>query len=118
MTTEDKNIYDVRAGEQAEPASETPEQMADDDVQAAPRKSGVWPIVAFVLAAAAWIALAWNGYVALGISFVALVASFIAIRRRRGAWRNLAITSLIASGVLFVIVTAFIIVIFVGLKSM
>lgn len=66
----------------------------------------------------AWITANWNGYVALGTAVVAIVVGFLALRSHRHAVRNTAITSIIASAVLLVVLAAFMIVIYLGLKSL
>ncbi len=79
--------------------------------------------------ALAWVAvgltlLAWallmcvNGYVAMAVAAVGVVAGFFALPGRSRAARNLAVTAIIACMVLLVVLAAFIIVIKVGLQSM
>lgn len=72
--------------------------------------------IALALTLLAWAMLMWvNGYVAMGVAAVALVAGFAGIPGRSTAIRNLAITSVIAAMVLLIVLAAFIIVIKVGL---
>lgn len=73
--------------------------------------------IALALTLLAWAMLMWvNGYVAMGVAAVALVAGFAGIPGRSAAIRNLAITSVIAAMVLLIVLAAFIIVIKVGLS--
>lgn len=73
--------------------------------------------LAAVLAIAAWVALCFNGYVALGVGIAAFVAGVLGLHAHTRAWRNLATTALIAAGVILVVLAAFLIVIFWGLNS-
>ena len=81
------------------------------------KKSGWLPLLSLVLAIAAWGALAYtSGYYAMGVAAAAIIAAAFAAHRKTGAWRNVAITSLIASAVLIVVVAAFLIVLKIGLE--
>lgn len=73
--------------------------------------------LAAVLAIAAWVALCFNGYVALGVGIAAFVAGVLGLHAHTRVWRNLATTALIAAGVILVVLAAFLIVIFWGLNS-
>ncbi len=79
------------------------------------------PVLAWVslaLTLFAWAALMWiNGYVAMAAALVAACAGIIGIRRYSGAVRNIAVTAVIASVVLVVVLTAFLIVIKIGLQG-
>ncbi len=82
----------------------------------APKKSGWLPLLSLILAIAAWVALGYtSGYYAMCVAAAAIIAGIIAVRRKTGAWRNTAITSIIAAAVLIVVVTAFLIVLKIGL---
>lgn len=78
--------------------------------------------VAVGLTLLAWIFLmagggSYAGYLSLGVALAAVVAGFIALPGRSRAVRNIAITAIIAAMVLLVVLTAFIIVIKVGLAA-
>lgn len=99
--------------------------MTDNKIQdkqeAAPEikhRSPVLAWIALALTLLAWAMLMWvNGYVAIAVAAVALVAGFAAIPGRSPNIRNLAITSVIAAMVLLIVLAAFIIVIKVGLSA-
>lgn len=75
-----------------------------------------WISVALTLGA--WVVLMLaNGYAAMAIAAAAVIAGFFAMPGRSRAVRNLAITSVIAAIVLLVVLTAFIIVIKIGLAA-
>jgi len=73
--------------------------------------------MSIVLAAVAWIAANWNGYVSAAVSALAVTAGFLALRSHRHGVRNTAITAIVAAGVLLVVLVAFIMVIRLGLRS-
>lgn len=82
------------------------------------KKSGWLPMAAMVLSVGAWLTLAYStGYAAMTVAFVAVLLSAFACRRKRGPWRNVAITALIAAAVLMVVVLAFIIVLKISLAK-
>ncbi len=79
------------------------------------RHTIVW--LATALAIAAWCLLLWsNGYAALAVGVVACAAAFIGASGSSRAMRRLATSAIIASLVLIVVVTAFIIVLKIGLS--
>ena len=70
-----------------------------------------WVWVSVLLALVAWAVLAWsNGYVAMGVSALAIAAGHSSL-----ALKRLAITAIIAATVLLVVVGAYLIVLKVGL---
>ncbi len=82
-------------------------------------KRFVWlAIVSILLTVGAWIAGTFNGIAAIAVSAAAIVAGAMALKSRRNAVRNTAITSIIAAAVLLVVVAAFLIVIYAGMKAM
>lgn len=98
--------------------AETTTASQPETVAPAPKYRGaealVW--IALLLTLAAWGLLMWvDGYVALATGIAAVAASLFATVRARGGWRRLAIALLIASLVLVVVLSAFIIVIKVGM---
>ena len=75
-----------------------------------------WVWVSVLLALVAWAVLAWsNGYVAMGVSALAIAAGFVGARHSSLARKRLAITAIIAATVLLVVVGAYLIVLKVGL---
>ncbi len=98
---------------------DTPEVSAPETVAAeAPKgaRTGWLAVLSLLVTVAAWIVANINGYVAVAISAAAIVLGAIALRSKRHLVRNTAITSIIAAGVLMVVLAAFIIVIYLGLR--
>lgn len=78
----------------------------------------VWlAIGSILLTILSWICAGANAWVAIGLSAVAVVIGAMALKSHRHSVRNTAITSIIAATVLLVVVAAFLIVIYIGLKS-
>ncbi len=78
----------------------------------------VWlAIVSIVLTVLSWIGAGYSAWAGIGLAVAAIVAGAFALKSRRHGVRNTAITSIIAATVLLVVIVAFIIVIYVGLKS-
>lgn len=83
-----------------------------------PRGNFVWlAILSLVLTLAAWIAGGFSGTAAIVIAACAILAGAFALRSHKQGVRNTAITSIIAAGVLLVVIAAFLIVIYIGLKA-
>ncbi len=74
-------------------------------------------VVSIFLTVAAWIIGSFSGFAALAVSAAAIVAGAFALKSRRNGVRNTAITSIIAAGVLIVVISAFMIVLYVGMRS-
>ena len=116
--TQDKETLSTQERPAAKPAKPSAAQ-ADAPVS----KDGggarwVWPIVSMLLALAAWAAVMWiDGYLSMALGALGAVAGIIGSKRRFGAWRNLAITSVIASLVLVVVVASYLIVLKIGLGA-
>lgn len=80
--------------------------------------SFVWlAVVSILLTVASWISAGWNAWVAIGLCSLAVVVGAFALRSHRHSVRNTAITSIIAATVLLVVVAAFMIVIYLGMKA-
>lgn len=94
-------------------ASEPSVQPASDSR----KKFNAFALLAILFTIAAWIILSFEGDVALGVGVVAFVAGCIGLRASSQAWRNTAITSIVASSVLIVVLVAFKIVFYIGLKA-
>lgn len=85
-----------------------------------PRESRnfVWlAVISIALTIIAWIAGNYNGVVAMAVSAAAIVAGALALKSHRNSVRNTAITSIIAAAVLLIVIAAFLIVIYLGIKS-
>lgn len=98
------------------------EMKAPDDAptSATPGESRnfLWlAVVSIILTVAAWIAGSFNGITAMILCVAAIVAGAFSLKSRRHSVRNTAITSIIAAAVLLVVVAAFLMVIYIGLKS-
>lgn len=90
-------------------AAETPKSAGTSKPYAA------W--VSLLLTIAAWACLLWlNGYIALGIAAAAAITGFCGIPHRSSGAKRLAITAIIAAIVLIVVVSAFLVVIKIGLS--
>lgn len=78
-------------------------------------------LAALILSIAAWAALLvpslYSGYVALGVAVVSVLLGVFGLKSRRRCWRDTATTAIIIGGVLTVVIISFIVVIYVGLKS-
>lgn len=99
-------------------------ETKDTDREKTPRnENGCYrsPALAWIslaLTVAAWLTLMFtDGYVAMAVAAAALIVGFLSIRGSSRAIRNIAITAVIASMVLLVVLTAFIIVIKIGLQG-
>lgn len=78
----------------------------------------VWmAVLSIVLAVIAWIAGSYNGIAAMAVSTVAILPGALALKSHRHVIRNTAITAIIASAVLLVVLLAFYIVVYLGLKA-
>lgn len=74
--------------------------------------------ISLALTLLAWILLmVAHGYIALAVAAAAVATGFFGLPGRSQGVRNLAITAIIASIVLLVVLTAFIIVVRVGLAA-
>lgn len=81
------------------------------------RKFDFLAFAAIILAVASWVILSFNGPTALGVSIVSFVFGCIGLKASTRSWRNTAITAIVASSVLMVVLTAFLLVLYVGLGS-
>ena len=110
MTDENKTYQEPETGVAAEPAEKAP--TADKS-----KKFRFFALAGIILAVIAWIVLSFDGRVALGICIASFICSCIGLKAKNRTWRNTGITALIASSVLMVVLSAFLIVIFIGLNS-
>lgn len=111
MDDEIKETAEIETAET--PAEDVKETPAKD-----PRsKFNIFAIIGIILTIAAWIILSTDGKVALAVSVVAFIMACIGLKSSTRLMRNTAICSIVASGVLIVVVSAFLVVIFMGLNS-
>lgn len=98
-----------------------PENEAlNQEITQAPKESRnfVWmAVISIVLTAVAWIIGSYSGTAAIIISASAIVLGALALKSHRHIIRNTAITAIIASAVLLVVIVAFFIVIYLGMKT-
>lgn len=116
MITQDKTPHTIPGTPEATAPAQAPEAAE----AAAPKESGrfVWlAVVSLILTVAAWIAVSYNGFAAIAVAAAAILCGALALKSRRHAIRNTAITAIIAAAVLLVVIAAFFIVIYIGLKS-
>lgn len=84
--------------------------------QTKPPRSSALAWVALVLTLLAWAALLWfNGYAALAVAALAVVAGLASLPHTRISAKRLATTAIIASLVLIVVVSAYLVVLKIGL---
>lgn len=108
-TMQAKKIHSEEKNDSEQPENEKKEKLS--------RSKVILAFAAAVLTLVAWALAMWSsGYASLVVAAAGVVCGFIGASRRAGQWRNLAITSIIASGVLAVVMSAFLIVITVGLS--
>ncbi len=101
------------------PSDQIRKETEAEKVGAKPKDhKAVWAWIAGILAALAWIALMIEGYTALVIGAASIICGFIGLRARSKALKNLSTAAIVASAVLLVLVSAFLIVIYIGLRSM
>ncbi|MDO4319314.1 MAG: hypothetical protein Q4C34_01945 [Bacteroidales bacterium] len=121
MTTQD--IHDdklqetFQQGRLPEESEDTHDQKTPAEKVKEPARYRIWAILSIVIAVIAWLIAGWNGYAGLATGVISIVAGALALRSHRHGVRNTAITAIIASGVLVVVLTAFIIVIYLGLNA-
>lgn len=100
---------------EAEAQEVKPAQAAADDApaaqpEAAPaaRPAKKWAaVISFVITVLAWVALPFNEVATLVLGVAGLIASIIALRQPRGAWRNLTLVAIVAAAVLLLVLTIF-----------
>lgn len=88
------------------PDSEAPTPEAAP--AAAMRRGGWLAAISLVVCVAAWFLIPISGFGAMACALVAIVIAAVALRGRRAAVRNTAITVIIAAAVLIVVVGLFI----------
>lgn len=80
------------------------------------KKFNKFALLGILLAVAAWVILTFNGQVALGFAVVSFICACVGLKASTRTWRNTAITALVASAVLMIVLSAFLTIIYVGLK--
>ncbi len=106
------NVSGVENPEAQEPDDNRPvhkpEQQQKPEKPEKTRPARPWPsVTAFLLTVVGWICLPYNEFAALAGAAVGLILSLVALRQRRGAWRNLALVSLVAAAVLLLVLVLF-----------
>lgn len=86
-------------------------RAASADTSAPYCRSSAMAWIALALAVLAWFILVWsNGYLALAVAVVALIAGIAGVRHRSPGATRLAITTIIAAIVLIVVVASYLVV--------
>lgn len=93
------------------------EQTVAGEVRDSRVKFNYLALTAIIAAFVAWVLLSFNGKIALAVSVFAFVCGCFGLKASTRSWRNTAITAIVASAVLMVVLTAVLIVVYVGLKS-
>lgn len=106
------NVSGVENPEAQEPDDSRPvhkpEQQQKPEKPEKTRPARPWPsVTAFLLTLVGWICLPYNEFAALAGATAGLILSLVALRQRRGAWRNLALISLVAAAVLLLVLVLF-----------
>lgn len=103
----------------AEKPEGTDRQAAEDQCPRDTReKYSTLALAGIILAVAAWVVLSFKGEVALGLSIASFISACFGLKASTRAWRNTAITAIVSSTVLMVVLSAFLIVIYIGLDSL
>lgn len=113
-------------GEPVEQPIETTEAQQDasqsainGDSQPNPRaKYNKFALMGILLTLAAWITLSFNGKIALALSIVSFISACFGLKASTRSYRTTSITAIVASAVLMVVLSAFLIVIYIGLESL
>lgn len=114
--TADQDIQGFQpAGNPGETDLHAAEERPNPDHRA---KYNTLALAGIILAVAAWIVLSFNGEIALGLSIASFVSACLGLKASTRAWRNTAITAIVSSAVLMVVLSAFLIVIYIGLDSL
>lgn len=83
-----------------------PEGTPDTSSPVRPRR-GTLSLVSFLIVLGAWASLPLFYIVSATLGIISLVLGILAVRQRRGAWRNLAIVTVVASAVLVLVLVIF-----------
>ena len=110
-----ENIQDATVQQTVEVAE--PQQPQSDALPNPRAKYNKFALFGILLTIAAWITLYFNGQVALGLSIVSFISACFGLKAASRPYRNTAITAIVASAVLMVVLSAFLIVIYIGLQS-
>lgn len=114
-----KEVMVQHTAEATEPQQEQSSGEANSHVQRDSRvKYNKFALLGILLTIAAWITLSFNGQVALGLSVVSFISACFGLKAATRSYRNTAITAIVASAVLMVVLSAFLIVIYIGLESL
>lgn len=114
---EHKDMTDEKNTNIPAPEGQTTSESAAPSAPSGYTGPGKWlALLSLILAIGAWVMLSASGYTALGIAALAVVAGMIDVCRFHGPWRTVSVTGIIAGAVLIVVVTAFIMVMKIGLR--
>lgn len=91
--------------------------QGDNNYNNSRAKFNKFAFFAILLAVAAWVILSFNGKIALWVSGASFLSGCFGLKASTRIWRNSATTALVASGVLLVVLSAFMFVMYVGLKA-
>ena len=112
-----ENIQDAPVQQTVEVAEPQQSNAANDALPNPRAKYNKFALFGILLTIAAWITLYFNGQVALGLSIVSFISACFGLKAATRPYRNTAITAIVASAVLMVVLSAFLIVIYIGLQS-
>lgn len=95
----------------------TDTESTDNQKVAKGDKYKLFAFASIILCIIAWVTLMFEGYTSLVLSAAAIITGFIGHKSSKKGYRTLSTASIIASGVLAVVLIAFLIVIYIGLKA-
>ena len=99
-------------------ANTAPEPQAANTADAHGHSRNRFALISIIITVIAWVILSLNGIAALCIAVIGFITACFGLKAATRAWRNTAVTSIVASSVLIVVVSAFMIVIYIGLNSL
>lgn len=103
---------------QQDTAKTTPEQQTAKTADTQGRSRNRFALISIIITVIAWVILSLNGIAALCVAVAGFVTACFGLKAATRAWRNTAVTSIVASSVLIVVISAFLIVIYIGLNSL
>ena len=96
----------------------TPEQQTAKTADTQGCSRNRFALISIIITVIAWVILSLNGIAALCVAVAGFVTACFGLKAATRAWRNTAVTSIVASSVLIVVISAFLIVIYIGLNSL
>lgn len=103
---------------QQDTAKTAPEQQTAKTAGTQGRSRNRFALISIIITVIAWVILSLNGIAALCVAVAGFVTACFGLKAATRAWRNTAVTSIVASSVLIVVISAFLIVIYIGLNSL